>query len=197
MLHHQTEVGCDIRLALDGIDNHALGLCRRRRCQFDKGRETSTAHTYDTSGLDAVDYLLWSQFRMSLDRLQFVRAVDTLFPFVAFYIDNDDRLAITCCVDSRINLEDGTADRRVDRSRHEAACLCNQRSHLHLVAFGNDRFGWSSDMLAQGEDGLLRERSHLRYGIIAQFVFFGVYTTYAKCSYIHNGYLLFLFGGIS
>jgi hypothetical protein len=50
-------------------------------------------------------------------------------------------------------------------------------------------------MLAQGEDGLLRERSHLRYSIIAQFVFFGVYTTYAKCSYIHNGYLLFLFGG--
>ena len=30
-LHHQTEVGCDIRLALNGIDNDALSLGSRRR----------------------------------------------------------------------------------------------------------------------------------------------------------------------
>ena len=60
MLHHQTEVGSDIWLALYGIDNHALCLCRWRRSEFYEGGETSTTHTYYTSVLDTTDNLLGS-----------------------------------------------------------------------------------------------------------------------------------------
>ena len=72
MLHHQTEVGCDIWLALYGIDNHTLSLCRWRRSEFDEGRETSTTHTYNTSILDTVDDLLGSELWVSLYCLELI-----------------------------------------------------------------------------------------------------------------------------
>ena len=192
MLHHQTEVGCDIGLTLYRVDNHALGLCCGGRSQFDEGGETGTTHTYDTCILDTINNLLGGQFRMSLDGLQFVRAIDSLLPLITLDIDDNHWFAIARGVDGCINLEDRTTDRRIDRSRHEATSLGKQCSHLHLVTLCNNRLGWGTDMLTQREDSLLGKCSHLRHGIVGQFILLGVYTTYTECSYIHNGYLLFI-----
>ena len=72
MLHHQTEVGRDIWFALNGIDNHTLGLRRGRWRQFDKGGETSTTHTNDTSVFDTIHNLFWRQFGVSFYRFQLI-----------------------------------------------------------------------------------------------------------------------------
>ena len=48
---------------------------------------------------------------MVLHQFQLVRAVDSLFPLVALYINNNNWLAIACRIDSSINLENGTANR--------------------------------------------------------------------------------------
>ena len=115
MLHHQTEVGGDIGLALYGIDDDALSLCRGRRTELDKGGETSTTHTYDTCHLDALHDFLGSQLGMVLHQFQLVGTVDALFPLVTLDIDDDDGLAITGSIDSGVNLENGTADTTEDR----------------------------------------------------------------------------------
>ena len=110
MLHHQTEVGGDIRLALYGIDNDTLSLGRWRRRELDKRRETGATHTHNASFLDTVDNLFGREFRMRLNGLQFIGAVDTFFPFVALDIDDYHWLAIACGVDGSIDLKNGTAD---------------------------------------------------------------------------------------
>ena len=115
MLHHQTEVGGDVRLALYSIDDDTLGLGCRRRCEFDEGGETGTSHTDDTCSLDAVYNLLGSEFRMVLDGLQLIGAVDGLFPFITFHINNNHGLAIACSINGGIDLEHRSADRREDR----------------------------------------------------------------------------------
>ena len=185
MLHHQTEVGGDIRLALYGVDDDALSLGRGRWGQLDEGGETGTAHTYDTGILDAADNLLGGQLGMLLDGLQLVGAVDGLFPLVAFYINYNNGLAIASSVDGGIDLEYGTADRREDRSTDKTASLGNHSTHLHLVALLYDGLGGSTNVLRQREDGLLRQRSHLGLGLVGQLILFGVYTTNTECSYVH------------
>ena len=116
MFHHQTVVGCDIGLALYGVDNHALSLGRRGRGQFDERGETGTAHTDDTSRLDACHNLLGRQFRMILHQFQRLGTVNALFPFVAFHVDDNHGLAIAGSVDSGINLGNRTTHGRVDGS---------------------------------------------------------------------------------
>ena len=108
MLHHQAIVGCDIRLTLYTVDDDTLCLGSRRRTKLDEGRETGTTHTSDTCYLDAVYDFLWSKLSMSLKRLEFIRAVDTLLPLIAFYINNDARLAITGSINRCIYLEHGS-----------------------------------------------------------------------------------------
>ena len=108
MLHHQTIVGCNVRLALYTIDDDTLSLGSWRRTKLDEGRKTGTTHTSDTSHLDSVYDFLWSKLSMSLKRLEFIRAVDTLLPLIAFYINNDARLAITGSINRCIYLEHGS-----------------------------------------------------------------------------------------
>ena len=108
MLHHQAIVGCDIRLTLYTVDDDALSLGSWRRTKLDEGRKTGTTHTSDTCYLDAVYDFLWSKLSMSLKRLEFIRAVDTLLPLIAFYINNDARLAITGSINRCIYLEHGS-----------------------------------------------------------------------------------------
>ena len=105
MLHHQTIVGCDIRLTLYTVDDDALSLGSWRRTKLDEGRKTGTTHTSDTCYLDAVYDFLWSKLSMSLKRLEFIRAVDTLLPLIAFYINDNARLAITGSINRCIYLE--------------------------------------------------------------------------------------------
>ena len=110
MFHHQTEVGGDIGFAFYGIDDHTLSLGRGRGREFDECRETGTTHTHDTSVLDTCDDLLRREFRMRLNGLQLVGAVDALFPLVTLDIDDDHGLTITGGIDGSINLEDRTAN---------------------------------------------------------------------------------------
>ena len=110
VLHHQTEVGGDIWLTLYGIDDDALSLCGRRRTKLDEGGETSTTHTNDTGGLDALNNLLGSQLGVSLHRLQLVRTINGFFPFVTFHINYNNRLTIASGINSSINLKHCTAD---------------------------------------------------------------------------------------
>ena len=111
MLHHQTIVGGDIRFALYSIDNHALSLSRWWRTEFDKRGETSTTHSNNTSGLDALNDFLRCQFGMVLHQFQLVRAVNGLFPLITLYINDNHGLAIASGVDGGINLEHCTANR--------------------------------------------------------------------------------------
>ena len=156
MLHHQTVVGSDIGFALYGIDNDTLGICCGRGSEFDKGGETGTAHTHDAGILDAGNNLLGSQLGMVFHQFQLVGTVDVLFPFVTLNIDNNDGLAITGGIDSGVDLEHRSADRREDRSGNESSSLGNQRTDLHLVALLDNRFRRGTNMLRKGKYGLLR-----------------------------------------
>ena len=108
MLHHQAIIGCDIRLALYTVDDDALSLGTWRRTKLDEGWETGTTHTCDTSHLDTVDNLFWSQLSMHLHCLELIRAVDALLPLVALYINDNARLAITGSINRCIYLEHGS-----------------------------------------------------------------------------------------
>ena len=110
MFHHQTEVGSNIGLALDGIDDDAFGLGRGRWTQLDEGWEAGSTHTNDAGFLDTVHNLFRRQFRMVFYQFQLVRAVDGLFPFVALNINNNHGLAIASSVNGGINLKYSTAD---------------------------------------------------------------------------------------
>ena len=110
MFHHQSEVGCNIGLALYGIDNHTFSLGCRRRRELDECRETGTTHTHNTSVLDTRDNFLGREFGMCLYGLQLVRTVDALLPLIALDIDDDHGLAITCGIDSGVDLKYRSAD---------------------------------------------------------------------------------------
>ena len=155
LLHHQPVVGCDVGLALYGIDDDALSLGCRRRGQFDECGEAGTAHTGDACHLDALDNLFGCQFGMTVYGLQLLRTVDALLPFVALNVDDDGRLAVARSIDDGVNLDHRAADRRIDGGRHKAAGLGYERTHLDVVALLDNGLGGGSYMLAQGEDGLL------------------------------------------
>ena len=193
MLHHQAIVGSDIRLALYTVDDDTLCLGSRRRTKLDEGRETGTTHTSDTCHLDTVYNLFWSQLSMSLKRLEFIRAVDTLLPLIAFYINNDARLAITSSINRCIYLEHGSRNGTVNRSTHKTTSLSDECTHLHLVALGNYRLGRSTDVLTKWENSLLRERSYLSSHLGSNLILFWVNSTNSKSSQIHDLVLLLFF----
>ena len=186
MFHHQPIVGGDIGFAFYSIDDHTFGFGGRRRCEFDERGESSTAHSCDTRFLHTCHNLFGCQFGMVFHQFQRVRAVDALFPFVALHIDDNGWFAVACGIDGRIDLEHGARHRRIDRGRDEAASLSDERSHLHLVALGNYRFGRRTDMLRQRENGLLWQSSHLGLHLVRQFVLLRMNATYTECSCFHT-----------
>ena len=185
MLHHKAVVCCDVWLALHTIDDDTLGLGTWRRTQLDEGWETCTTHTCDTSHLDAVDNLFGSELGMRCYRLQLFRTVDTLLPLVAFYIDDNTRLAVTCSVDRLVYLEHSSRNRTVDRSTDKTTSLSKQSTYLHLVALGNNRLCRSTDVRTKRENGLLRKGCHLSSHLGCNLILFWVNTTYSKCSQFH------------
>ena len=193
MLHHQAIIGCDVRLALYTVDDDALCLGSWRRTKLDEGRETGTTHTSDTCYLDAVYDFLWSKLSMSLKRLEFIRAVDALLPLIAFYINNNARLAITGSINRCIYLEHGSRNGTVNRSTHKTTSLSDECTHLHLVALGNYRLGRSTDVLTKWENSLLWERSHLSSHLSSNLILFWVNSTNSKSSQIHDLVLLLFF----
>ena len=110
MLHHQAIVGCDIGLALYGVDDDTLGLSRGWRGEFDKRGETGATHTNDTCVLDTIDDFLRGKLRMILNELEFIRAINLIFPFIAIHRNIDSGLAIACGIDSGIDLSHCTTD---------------------------------------------------------------------------------------
>ena len=84
---------------------------------------------------------------MILDEFQFLAAVNALFPFIAFHLNNNNRLTVTGGIDGLVNLKDCTRDTGIDRSRHETASLGQQRAYLHFITLGHDRLRGCTDML--------------------------------------------------
>ena len=185
LLHHQSVVGSDIRLALHRIDDHALRLGSGWWRELNKGRESCTAHTSYTSLLHTVDDLLGCQLRMIGQQFQLFGAVDAFFPFIPFHVDDDYRLAVACGIDGRVHLEHRSRYRRVDRSRDKAASLSNQGSHLYFIALGDNGFGRSTDVLRQREDSLLGQRGHLCYCFVGELILLWMNATYTECSAFH------------
>ena len=134
---------------------------------------------------------------MSLKRFEFIRAVDTLLPLIAFYINNDARLAITGSINRCIYLEHGSRNGTVNRSTHKATSLSNECTHLHLVALGNYRLGRSTDVLTKWENSLLRERSYLSSHLGSNLILFWVNSTNSKSSQIHDYSSFFLTGKLT
>ena len=118
-------------------------------------------------------------------RLQLFRTVDTLLPLVAFYIDDNTRLAVTGSVDRLVYLEHSSRNRTVDRSTDKTTSLSKQSTYLHLVALGNNRLCRSTDVLTKRKNGLLRKGCHLSSHLGCNLILFWVNTTYSKCSQFH------------
>ena len=110
LLHHQTIVGGDIRLALHSIDNHTFGLGGWWWAQLDEGGEAGTAHTRDACLLDAIDNLVGREFWVKVELFQRGASVNALLPFVALDINDNGGLAIACGIDGGVNLGHGAAD---------------------------------------------------------------------------------------
>ena len=111
MFQHQLMVGRQIRLALYGVDDDTLGLESGRRTQLHLRGEASATHTYNARVGNLLYYFLRSQITFLH---QCVGAVNALFPFVSFYINEDGRFRIAAGIDNGINLGHLSADRRVD-----------------------------------------------------------------------------------
>jgi len=112
------------------------------------------------------------------------RAVDALFPFIAFYVHIDCHAACSAGIKGNIYLGDLAADAAVYGGTDESSGFSQQGADLYLIAFFHNGLGRGSDMLEHAEYCLFGQ-SRLAYGTCSrQFVLCGMYTAYLKCFHI-------------
>ena len=76
---------------------------------------------------------------------------------VSFHINDDSHAAGATAVQHSIHFVDLAADAGEDGNTETLAGLAQQRADLHLVAFLDDGYGRSSDVLKHREDSLFRD----------------------------------------
>ncbi len=162
MLQHQLMVARQVRLTLYAIDDQHLGRLARRRQQLHVRREASASQTYDAGCGDLVHDLLGLQGAL---RLQLRRAVDSLGPLVALYVDHDHLHRCTPCISSLVDLAHRTAYGRCDIRTYESAGLGQQVAYFHFLTNLHSSLCRRTDMLHQRNDSLLRQRT-LRNGLM-------------------------------
>ena len=104
MLHHKTVVGSDIRFTLHTVEYNTFCRASLWRAKLYERRKSCAAHTRNTCILYTVDYLFRGKLRMVGKCLELVAAVYALLPFVAFHINIYGRMAVTCCINGRVDL---------------------------------------------------------------------------------------------
>ena len=181
MLHHNPIVCRDIRFAFNCIDNNIFSLGSWRRAQFDKSRKTCTSHSRNACNLYSFDNFFGCQFGMCFHAFQLTTSINPFFPLITFYINDNDRLTITCCINRCIYLCYCSRYGTVDRSTHKTICLSYQCTYLYLISSLYDRPCRCSNMLPQRKYCSLRQSRFFCRNISCQLMFLWVHTTYSEC----------------
>ena len=157
-LEHDAVVAGQVRLTLRAVDDQALRLGTTGRIEFDVGRESRAAETYDAAGPDAVQdgIRVFGNFGV-----KFVAPVDALLPLITFdrNLDMGDRVAgdVLAGTDRLDRAGNGT----VDKGGDESARLREDGADLDLVTDGDYGFGRSAQMLGHGNINGRGQRKHL------------------------------------
>ena len=178
MLHHDTVVAGEVRLALDGIDDKVFSLFVGSYGILDMSGECGAAKTNDTHSLEFVDYFFWLQGALAFD---VGSTVDGFFPFVAFNVDVDGTLSKTESVLAGVDFSHGAAERGVDVGAHKSFGFAYQLANFDFVALSHTRSGGCTEVLVHKDDGGLWEREFLDDCRCGYLVFFGVDTTHCEC----------------
>ena len=181
MLHHDTVVGGEVRLALGGIDDEVLGFLALGDAVFDVGREGGTTKTDDTHLFEFGNNLLRLKGAFAFD---IGSTVDGFHPFVSLDSDINGGLGEAKSVLAGIDLQDGTADGGMDIGAHEGLGFADELADLDFVAFLHHGSGRSTEVLVHKHHHLRRHRHHFDGGIVGYLVFFGVDTTHFECLHL-------------
>ena len=123
---------------------------------------------------------------MCFHTFQLTTSINPFFPLITFYINNNDRLTITCCINRCIYLCYCSRYGTVDRSTHKTICLSYQCTYLYLISPLYDRPCRCSNMLPQRKYCSLRQSRFFCRNISCQLMFLWVHTTYSECKQLHT-----------
>ena len=181
-LDHDAVVAGQERFALGAVENQAFRHLAGRRAELDVGRESRTAQTYDTGGLDLVQD---GGLVVGDGGHELLAAVDRGIPFIAFDGDLHVHDGIAGEVLARGDGLDRARYGRMDEGGDESARFRDHLADKDFVAHGDDRLGRGAEVLGHRDIDGLRERELLDGAFAGIFAVVGVDTTHRECQFTH------------